>query len=180
MKKLIMLAAVTALAFVGRAATVDWKVAYAAKGSVWSANGATVMAFAGSDYADIIKLVTDVGSATLQSDLAGKSLGSSTFIETRGTATMTTAVTTENAPSKMFWMIFTEGSFDGGKSVIWTTATDVSDAYYTPPDSGKTFGLTAESFTGSGTIATASVPEPTSGILLLVGMAGLALRRKRA
>ena len=27
---------------------------------------------------------------------------------------------------------------------------------------------------------TASVPEPTSGILLLVGMAGLALRRKRA
>ena len=28
--------------------------------------------------------------------------------------------------------------------------------------------------------ATASVPEPTSGLLMLLGMAGLALRRRRA
>jgi hypothetical protein len=44
---------------------------------------------------------------------------------------------------------------------------------------GKTFGfgnqsanLTANSF--------AVVPEPTSGLLMLVGLAGLALRRRRA
>ena len=34
--------------------------------------------------------------------------------------------------------------------------------------------------TASNWIATTSVPEPTSGLLMLLGMAGLALKRKRA
>ena len=33
---------------------------------------------------------------------------------------------------------------------------------------------------GAGAWASASVPEPTSGLLMLVGLAGLALRRRRA
>ena len=177
MKKLIMFAAAAALAFAGQAATVDWKVTYAGQGATWAGNGATVMAFAGSDYADIVKLVTVDGSDTLQTDLATKALGSSTFSNARGTAT-TAAIKTSDAPASMFFMIFSEGSFDGGKAVTWTAATDVSGSYYTPPATGTAFALTAANFTNSGTIA--SVPEPTSGILLLIGMAGLALRRKRA
>ena len=177
MQKLIMFAAAVALAFAGQAATVDWKVTYAGKGADWAANGATVMAFAGSDYADIVKLVTETGSDTLKADLQTKALGSSTFSNARGTAT-TAAVAAENAPASMFFMIFSEGSWDAGKAVTWTAATDVSGSYYTPPATGKSFALTATNFANSGTIA--SVPEPTSGILLLVGMAGLALRRKRA
>ena len=178
MKKLIMFAAAAVLAFAGQAATVDWKVAYAGQGAAWAANGATVMAFAGSDYADIVKLVTVDGSDTLQSDLAAKSLGSSTFSNGRGTATMANAVSSADAPSTMFWMIFSDGSYDGGKAVTWTAATDVTGSMYTPPSAGTTLTITAASFTNTGTIA--SVPEPTSGILLLIGMAGLALRRKRA
>ena len=35
-------------------------------------------------------------------------------------------------------------------------------------------------YTGAGWYQTAAVPEPTSGLLMLLGMAGLALRRRRA
>ena len=38
----------------------------------------------------------------------------------------------------------------------------------------------SDGFSGAGWYAAAAVPEPTSGLLLLIGVAGLALRRKRA
>ena len=69
MKKMMIMAVVGLLAIAGQAATVDWKVSYAGKGVDWSANGATVMAFAGSDYADIVNLVTVSGSETLAADV---------------------------------------------------------------------------------------------------------------
>ena len=42
------------------------------------------------------------------------------------------------------------------------------------------FKDTAAGYAGAGWYSTAAVPEPTSGLLMLLGMAGLALRRKRA
>ena len=38
----------------------------------------------------------------------------------------------------------------------------------------------AAGYAGAGWYSAAAVPEPTSGLLMLLGMAGLALRRKRA
>ena len=143
MKKLIMFAAAAALAFAGQAATVDWKVTYAGQGATWAGNGATIMAFAGSDYADIVKLVTVDGSDTLQSDLAARSLGSSTFSNNRGTAATPSVVKTSDAPTSMFFMIFSEGSWDADKAVLWTAATDVSGYQYTPPSTGTSLALTA-------------------------------------
>ena len=60
------------------------------------------------------------------------------------------------------------------------------DNIYTVADlTGDDSALDAFKFTSAGTSAsknyiTAAVPEPTSGLLLLLGMAGLALKRKRA
>ena len=177
MKKLIVLAVAVALACAGQAAAVSWSNSLAGQGATLAGNGAFVLAFAGSDYADIVKLVTVDGSDTLQSDLAAKSIGSANFSNNRGTAT-TAATRTSDAPSSMFWMIFKDGSYDGGSAVTWTAVTDVSGYQYEPPASGTTLALNAASYANSGTIA--SVPEPTSGLLMLVGLAGLALRRRRA
>lgn len=177
MKKLVMFAAVAVLAFAGQASSVDWRVNYAGQGAAWAGNGAFVLAFAGSDYADIVKLVTVDGSDTLQADLAAKALSSATISNNRGAAS-TAPTGTANAPSSMFWMIFSDGSYDADSAVTWTAATDVSGAFYEPPATGTTFALSAANFTNSGTIA--GVPEPTSGLLMLVGLAGLALRRRRA
>lgn len=176
MKKLIMFAAVAVLACAGQAASVAWSASLAGQGATLNGNGAFVLAFAGSDYADIVKLVTVDGSDTLQADLAAKALGSAVNIRNnRGNATAAGEVA--NSPSTVFWMIFSDGSYDGGKGVTWTAATDVSGSFYEPPASGTTFTFNAASFANSGTIA--SVPEPTSGLLMLVGLAGLALRRGR-
>ena len=176
MKKMMIMLGAIAIAAVTQAASVSWGVNYAAQGATWAGNGATVMAFAGSDYDAIINLVTVSGSETLAADLAEYSLGSSTFKNNRGAATAKGNV--DGAPNSMFWMVFADGSTEAGKTVLWTAASDVTSNFYEPPASGTEFGLNAGSFANSGTIA--AVPEPTSGLLMLVGLAGLALRRRRA
>ena len=178
MKKIMIMLGVVAMAACVQAASVSWKVTYAGEGAAWAANGATVMAFDAANYATIVELVTVSGSETLAADLAGYALGSSAFQNNRGAATA--SVVSSDAPNSMFWMILADGSTDAGSSVLWTAATDVTASQYTPPSTGTALTLTATTFTNSGTIAATAVPEPTSGLLMLVGLAGLALRRRRA
>lgn len=70
----------------------------------------------------------------------------------------------------------TETITDETKFMI-TTAASASSTYGDSAGTTKTFAI------GSQTTASATwhnVPEPTSGLLMLVGLAGLALRRRRA
>lgn len=175
-----MSVAIAVFAFAGQAASIDWRINYAGQGTAWKSNGAFALVFDGSNYDSVIKLITVTGSNTLQSDLASYALNSAatTFGNTKGAATAYGEIA--DASSTMFVVIFNEASYDAGKSVLYTGVTDVSGSFYEPPNSGTAFTFKTEAFTGSGTIATASVPEPTSGLLMLVGLAGLALRRRRA
>jgi hypothetical protein len=75
-------------------------------------------------------------------------------------------------------MVVLNGTLDAGQTYI-AGVMDVSSMLYTPPASAPgAFEAISSNFTKSGTI-TAAVPEPTSGLLMLVGLAGLALRRGR-
>ena len=47
-------------------------------------------------------------------------------------------------------------------------------------ESPNSWALPTEGYVGEGFWAASAVPEPTSGLLLLLGVAGLALRRRRA
>ena len=181
MKKLIMLATVAALAFAGQAATVDWKLNVAGQGADWKAANAYVMAFNSSDYSAVIKLLTVDGSDNMATALGAYALTGNSATQfavgnNRGTATTTSALSTGVTGDKMFWVVFTEGSMDVGKGIAWTAATDISAYDYEAGNpSPGTFAITTVANTG-----TIAVPEPTSGLLMLVGLAGLALRRKRA
>ena len=64
---------------------------------------------------------------------------------------------------------------DTASKTVAASGADISVAF------GSMAGTTAANkFLNSSWTATAAVPEPTSGLLMLLGMAGLALRRRRA
>ena len=82
---------------------------------------------------------------------------------------------------------------DGDFSWMGTIESDLEAEYSftltaTDPSSGSTYaasgmGATDAMYTGMGFVMAgtwSAVPEPTSGLLLLLGVAGLALKRKRA
>jgi len=183
MKKLIMFAVVAILACAGQAASVDWSMAITGQGATWSGNSAYVMAFKGTDYDAVIKLLTVDGSDNMATDLGAYALalGSggtmANVSNARGTAKASGTSDGVTADGTMFWVVFTDGSMDAGSAIQYTAATSIAAYDYEAgsPAPG-TFAL--NSFANSGTIA--GVPEPTSGLLMLVGLAGLALRRRRA
>ena len=185
MKKLMFMLA-TVIAVVGaQAASVDWSMTVASKGAEWSGNSAYVMAFNGSDYDAVIKLLTVTGSDNMATDLGAYALmlgtggTQATVSNSRGSAKVASATSDGVTGDTMFFVVFTEGSMDADKAITWTAATSIGDYDYEAgsPSPGS-LGLNAASFANSGTIA--NVPEPTSGLLMLVGLAGLALRRRRA
>jgi hypothetical protein len=107
--------------------------------------------------------------------------GSQVSISNNRGAAKATGTSTGVSGNSMFWVVFTDGSSAAGSAITWTAATDVSAyAYEAGSQAPGTFTATADAFTNTGTIASAAVPEPTSGLLMLVGLAGLALRRRRA
>lgn len=182
MKKLMMLAVAIALAFAGQAASVNWKLNVAGQGDAWKGAGAYVMAFNGSDYDAVINLLTVTGSDNMATDLGKYALASAGMSQFDVSSNRGTAITKDSASAgvtgdKMFWVVFTEGSMDAKSAIQWTAATDVSaNKYEAGSPSPGTFTFTAVPNVGE----IASVPEPTSGLLLLLGMAGMALRRRRA
>ena len=184
MKKLMVLVAAIALACAGQAASVNWKLNVAEQGAAWSDAGAYVMAFNGSDYDAVIKLLTVTGSDNMASDLGkfaltGNGLTQFEVSSNRGTAITKNSVSAGVTGDEMFWVVFTEGSMDAKSAIQWSAATDVS-AYAFEAGSPSPGALTFTAVPNVGTIASSNVPEPTSGLLLLIGMAGMALRRRRA
>lgn len=180
MKKIMITLCAIAIAAVTQAASVDWQVSYAGQGSAWKDSDVVVLAFSGSDYANVITEKIVDGQTTYEVNLEGATAlnGSGTKFTTNFKGAAKTAIVqSENAPDSIFWVLLNDGSTEAGSAATWTAVTDVKGSQYTPPSTGTTVALNATSFANSGVVA---VPEPTSGLLMLVGLAGLALRRRRA
>ena len=170
MKKIMIAIAVIATAACVQAAQFNWQFT-TSKAAATSFAGADVYMLLASDYdaektmsIDYIK-TTAKSHATLSSGMMGG--------------------TTGNVNVNDSWV--TEGS-----SYEWYAVVVSGDKYYVSSAS-RTSTAVADTATpatvtfGSGTAlstesnwTTAAVPEPTSGLLLLVGAAALALRRRRA
>lgn len=177
MKKLIMLLITVCTVSISQAAFVDWTI------DMGKANGGKqYYVFAGSKSSDVLAelaALTDQSSSKLD----GWALATGTLNTKAGKASGSSQ---DVGSETSLYMVVLDGSLADGATYTAGTM-DISTLVYEPPaTSSGTFTANSSSFTQSGTIAAGSggggggdVPEPTSGLLLLVGGAMLALRRKQ-
>ena len=182
MKKLMVVAAIVCAAAMGQASTVNWGVDWA-----YSNDGGAINTY-------------DVGSSVNYwvVNMLGATDTSGLSVDDGG-----------NLVNSAAYAVVGTGSFEasGGGSVNGEIANgnylamivyDAANGLYGISDANQVSGIVAEPPT-AGSLATSfqndsltaaegylvadtpvAVPEPTSGLLLLLGVAGLALRRKRA
>lgn len=179
MKKLIIAALFAMIGVAVNAATVKWQ-ANAIQSSPDNSVGAgwLVQVFTSDvafDYA-----AAKAGSITAWGSASTVAAGT-TF-----RASGTVADGLANGTTKSFYaVVYDASTVADAKNYI--VSTDVSaTATAAGNDVTLTFGamagtsLAANKFYGQSWASTTAVPEPTSGLLMLLGMAGLALRRRRA
>lgn len=185
MKKLMIALGAIVFAVAANAATYSWK---AAKDSLflpgqeddYISSGVAAYLFDASSFSQQAALTA---FATDKSSLAGNAIDSSSVNAGGGISNKEFSYTGQAAESswKAYFAII------NGDNVF---ISDLSRSIVTPADEstmpisiGDQFDFSTAALTQSSTFGGAgwyAVPEPTSGLLMLLGMAGLALRRKRA
>lgn len=180
MKKLLGMLAVAACAVTASASTVNWGLSAGntLDSSKISSGTAYLMFSTGtvdfSKFADMTSFsassLATVGLDTTIDTFAYSSSKISGSVSVTPT-TQTNAGSNIGGGAKSMYIVFIDSE---GENVAYT-ATAVSVNVQ-----NSTMAATALKPSSNFTYATANVPEPTSGLLLLLGMAGLALKRKRA
>ena len=167
MKKVMLLAVAIVAATVVNAAAVSWKAS-----NVIGPNGSTPTGSA-------VELVCSI--YTTDGTLVGSSSDNSISFKAY------TATVDGTANNTAYYAVLSgSATIDGKEYELASSITDTK--FYFTTDAAATYSInftdgTGMTSSGIGTWSSASwtaVPEPTSGLLLLLGMAGLALRRKQA
>ena len=164
MKKIILAAAIVCVAVASQGASVMWT---ATATSAYNGQTMYLLTAIQSEYASVdafIASAVDMGTV--------KKVGATYKVSQR---TADNAAITKT--SNFYLAVLSEDQ----KTVTYLDVTDnMSALVFTPPDSTPgTFSVKFADVAGSAT-SVAVVPEPTSGLLMLVGLGALALRRRRA
>jgi hypothetical protein len=187
MKKMMIAACVIALAAVTQAASVTWGAGKTLPALTIGESAATLpgyvqmVVFENSTAYDMSKIYSDYAAGTI----AGTKVGTaewtalSGILGTTGVSGGTTWKEGDSVYGAVLFLYSSKKDFsEGVEYYIANTAKGVAtDAGSDVSNLGSVIGGLGS---GGGATSWQAVPEPTSGLLMLVGLAGLALRRKRA
>ena len=195
MKKLMFVLAAVLAAGMVQAAAITWGTGTAVKGVTSDSDPSFGSANAASGTLNIYVWLVDAATYNSTSvdkiwDTYGSSLGTATASATgksgvAGTNVRTTGLsfsTTEDTPYYGLVLVGLDTDKDGTLDYY---IANKATANINTAGTDATISNLAKNLGGTGGTAitgwtSASVPEPTSGLLMLMGLAGLALRRKRA
>ena len=194
MKKMIMMMGAVVCAGIAQAASVSWNITAVsdANGDALGTGKAYVFFVQGTTKADtsayaqnmtiaaLTELLDDANFSYTHGDISSAAAGTWTYASTTGVTPLTNAELGLTGATKYSVFAVITDTEDLNDSTKWmvTSATAASTTYGDSSGSTKAYAIGNQA-TASGTWYSA-VPEPTSGLLMLLGMAGLALKRKRA
>lgn len=190
MKKLMIMCFAVVAAAVAQAASINWSIT----NTYMPGSADKVAAGKYTAYLFVTANTTDVSLTTTTKSAVEAVLASGDLTGLSSLAAVSKANTALGAWTGATGLTgFSSGSLDAFAVII--DSTDAASAeHYLIVNDGATKNATFTSATGSKILGfgdqtalskgsgwtSTAVPEPTSGLLLLLGMAGLALRRKQA
>ena len=183
MKKLMVVLAAVAMAACAQAAQVKWQVAAAPTFTGQGLTDHNGAAFTGTGY-----LILAADAATAAANLAKDgTLGVTTYGQNTTWSAlsggMDSAIASDNTLSPAAAVPFAVVLLQEDGDDLWYKVSTASDPVKPSTDlvgSPADVAFTAGTHFAGAWNSYSAVPEPTSGLLLLLGVAGLALKRKRA
>ena len=185
MKKLLILLSVAFMLMAVKAASIDWSLAknsWTLQNGESAGVGYTVYLTLSSSQDNLISALKG-GATSFTTSTAGiLAVGQTTG--KKGVVAESTATSTSLTPLTYadYAILLIDTTSVSGKTYYNFSASQSERAYDETDSSAVKFAVAFDSTSfeaGSGTTGWTAVPEPTSGLIMLLGMAGLALKRKR-